>query len=60
MGMVKKGQFRQKRADTKIGSIEKQYGVDFGVRSDMKLGKYLEKRGYPSLSKALKNIEKKV
>lgn len=49
----KKPQFRQKRSDTKIGSVEKQYGVDFGVRSDKKLGNYLQEQGYPSLSKLL-------
>lgn len=29
---------RQKRSDTKMATIEKTYGKDFGVRSDMKLG----------------------
>lgn len=46
---------RQKRSDTKMVTIEKTYGKDFGVRSDMKLGNYLKKAGYPSLSKLLKN-----
>ena len=35
-------QFRRKRIDTKIGTIEKQYGKDFGVRSDKELGSYLK------------------
>jgi len=52
-------QIRQKRIDTKIGTIEKKYGVDLGARSDMKLGNYLKKEGLPSMSKALKNVEKK-
>lgn len=52
-------QIRQKRSDTKMGSIEKQYGKDFGVRSDMKLGRYLEEQGYSSLSKMLRNGDKK-
>lgn len=56
---VRVGQFRQKRSDTKIGTIEKKYGVDLGARSDMKLGNYLKKEGLPSMSKALKNIERK-
>ena len=51
-------QFRQKRSDTKISTIEKQYGVDFGARSDMKLGNYLKEKGFPSLSKALNRAEK--
>lgn len=52
-------QFRKKRDDTLIGTIEKEYGVDFGVRSDTKLGTYLEENGLPSLSKALKNVREK-
>lgn len=54
-GRVKndKGQFVTKRFDTKISTIEKQYGVDLGVRGDMKLGNYLKEKGYPSLSKML-------
>ena len=57
--MTKNPQFRQKRSDTKIGTIEKQYGVEFkNTRSDMKLGNYLEKKGFSSLSKALKRAER--
>jgi len=48
------GQFVAKRYDTKIGSIEKQYGVNLGVRSDTKLGNYLKDKGYSSLSEMLK------
>jgi hypothetical protein len=51
--------FRRKRSDTKVGSIEKQYGVDFGVRSDKELGKFLKESGFPSLSKALDQAQKK-
>ncbi len=29
------GRLRQKRADTLVGNIEREYGVDFKVRSDM-------------------------
>ena len=47
------GKFRVKRQDTKVGTIEKKYGVDLGVRSDMKLGNYLKKKGYSSLSDML-------
>lgn len=54
----KNPQFRQKRSDTKIGTVEKQYGVSFGVRSDMKLGNYLEEKGFPSLSKALNRADR--
>lgn len=49
------GTFRAKRKDTKIETIEKKYGLDLGVRSDMHLGTYLEKNGYSSLSKMLES-----
>jgi len=53
MVQIKTTQFKRKRSDTKIGTIEKKYGRDFGVRSDMKLGTYLNKKGYTSLSKII-------
>jgi len=39
------GQLRDKRDDTHVGTLEKQYGRDFGVRSDMHLGTLLERTG---------------
>ncbi|MCX6717739.1 MAG: hypothetical protein NTU76_03645 [Candidatus Taylorbacteria bacterium] len=48
-----KGQFVAKRFDTKISTIEKKYDVKLGVRSDMKLGTFLEQKGYKSLAKML-------
>lgn len=53
---IKSGQFRKKRGDTLIGSIEKQYKVDLGVRKDMKLSTYLEKEGFGSLSAAIRKV----
>ena len=50
--------FRKKRSDTKIGTIEKIYGKDFGVRSDRKLGNYLKEKGYSSLGQLLKSSKK--
>jgi len=44
------GLLRDKRDDTHIGTIEKQYGIDLRVRSDMRLGTYLEKHGIKSLN----------
>ena len=55
MARTKEGQFKQKRADTQMGTIEKKYGKDFGVRSDKQLGNYLKEKGYNSLSQLLKN-----
>lgn len=55
MSRVKTGQFKQKRGNTKMRTIEKMYGKDFGVRSDKELGNYLKEKGYNSLSQLLKN-----
>lgn len=44
------GQLRDKRDDTHMGTIEKQYDRDFGVRSDMQLGTFLEKNNIASLN----------
>lgn len=44
------GQLRDKRDDTHMGTIEKQYGRDFDVRSDMHLGTYLKQHGVKSLN----------
>lgn len=46
----KNGRLRDKRDDTHIGTIEKQYRIDLGVRSDMQLGTYLEREGIKSLN----------
>lgn len=51
------GQFRSRRSDTKVGTIEKEYGVDLGVRSDMNIGTFLNKKGFSSLTKLLKHGE---
>lgn len=44
------GQLRDKRDDTHIGTIEEQYGINLGVRSDMHLGTYLEEHNIKSLN----------
>lgn len=44
------GELRQKRSDTHMSTVEEQYGRDFNVRSDMKLGTYLKKTGVKSLN----------
>lgn len=49
------GELRHKRRDTHIGTIEKQYGIDLGVRSDMQLGKYLEQHNILSLNDLIHN-----
>lgn len=44
------GPLRVKRNDTHMGTIEKQYDADFGVRSDMHLRTYLEQHNIASLN----------
>lgn len=48
------GQLRDKRDDTHMGTIERQYGRDFNVRSDMHLGTYLKQTGQASLNDLLR------
>ncbi|MFH0770087.1 MAG: hypothetical protein V1926_01785 [Candidatus Peregrinibacteria bacterium] len=51
----KTGELRDKRDDTLMGTIEKQYKRDFDVRDDMKLGNFLKREGYESLNDLLHN-----
>lgn len=44
------GPLRQKRSDTLVKTIEKQYNTDFNVRGDMQLGTLLKKQGVASLN----------
>jgi hypothetical protein len=44
------GHLRAKRGDTRVGTIEKQYGVDLGVRADMRLDTYLNRNHVNSLN----------
>ncbi|MCX6756301.1 MAG: hypothetical protein NTX85_03100 [Candidatus Nomurabacteria bacterium] len=49
------GPLREKRGDTYVETIEKQYGKDFGVRGDMHLDTLLEQKGFNSLNDLLHN-----
>ncbi|MFZ2039000.1 MAG: hypothetical protein WAV11_03650 [Minisyncoccia bacterium] len=49
------GPLREKRGDTNVETIEKQYNRDFGVRGDMHLDTLLDKKGYNSLNDLLHN-----
>jgi len=44
------GRLRDKRDDTHMGTIEREYDRDFGVRSDKQLGHYLKENGIKSLN----------
>jgi hypothetical protein len=52
------GELRQKRSDTHIGTVEKNYNIDLGVRSDMHLGTYLEKNNISSLNDLINDKKK--
>ena len=43
------GKLRDKRDDTRVGTIEHEYKRDFGVRSDMHLGELLRQQRVDSL-----------
>jgi hypothetical protein len=47
------GVLRQKRGDTLVGTLEQQYHVDFGVRSDMKLSTLRDQLGETSIEKLI-------
>jgi hypothetical protein len=46
----KNGQLRDKRNDTHMGTIEKHYSRNFGVRSDKQLGNFLIDHHFASLN----------
>jgi hypothetical protein len=49
------GELRHKREDTHMGTVEKEYGRNFGVRSDMELGKFLQEKGFQSLHELIQS-----
>lgn len=50
------GKLRAIREDTKVGTLEKRYDVDFGVRTDMEWGTLKEKLGVTSVKKAIDKV----
>ena len=50
---TQKGQFRKKRANTKMETIERMYGKDFGIKTEKELANYIEELGCPALVKLL-------
>ena len=54
------GQLRDTRNDKYVGTIEKEYGRDFGGRKDMHIGTLLEKTGISSVNDLIhSNLGKK-
>ena len=49
------GRLRDTRDDKHVGTLEKQYDRDFGVRSDMHVDTLLKQTGHSSVSKLIKN-----
>ena len=45
-----RGPLREKRGDTHVETIEKEYDENFSVRGDMHLDTLLENRGYASIN----------
>jgi hypothetical protein len=50
------GQLRQKRGDTHAETIERQYGVDLGVRGDMHLETLRRMSGERSIEGVLEKL----
>jgi len=50
------GEIRQKRSDTKVGTLRQTYGDDFakGYRSDAHLGTVLKREGVETLDQLIK------
>ena len=49
------GRLRDTRDDKHVGTLEKQYQRDFGVRSDMHVDTLLRRTGHSSVSKLIKS-----
>ncbi len=55
LGLGPEPKARRKRRDTHVGTIERQYGLDFGVRSDMHLATLLKRRNSAWLDEILRD-----
>ncbi len=49
------GELRRTRGDKHAGTLEEQYGRDFGVRSDMHVETLLEETGMSSVTQLLRS-----
>ena len=49
------GRLRDTRDDKHVGTLEKQYDRDFGVRSDMHVDTLLNQTGHSSVNKLIKS-----
>jgi len=53
------GRLRDTRDDKHVGTLEKQYNRDFGVRSDMHVDSLLKKNGKQSVNKLVNSKKEK-
>lgn len=53
------GELRHKRGDTQAKTIEREYHVDLGVRSDTRLDTLLQRTGVQSLKELVEESRKK-
>lgn len=45
--------FKERKKNTKVSVIEKEYGVKLGVPGDMELGTFFKKKGYKAFADLL-------
>ena len=50
------GRLRGTRDDKHVGTLEKQYGIDFGVRSDMHVGTLLLRQNVDSVHELVEKM----
>lgn len=53
------GELRQKRGDTRVGNIEREYDIDLGVRSDMRLDTLRQRTGLTSIEDLVRQARDK-
>ena len=58
-GRNESGPLREVRGDKQVGTIEAEYGVDFHVRSNMRLDTLRERLGVDSMKQLLKHATNK-
>lgn len=52
------GKLLQERGEALVGSIEREYGVDFGVRSEMRLDTLRDQTGLTSIEDLLRHARR--
>ena len=53
------GQLRQKRGDTLAGTLEQEYGIDLGVRSDTRLDTLRQRTGQTSIEDVIRELRRR-